>query len=247
MADFARRRLADVAAALALLTRLPMPSAAPGPQAAWAWPLAGLAVGALAAGAAALAGAVGLPPGVAAGLALAVAALATGGLHEDGLSDSADGLWGGGHPERRLEIMRDSRIGSYGALALVLGLGLRWSALASAIAAGWLWPALLVAGLASRAAMAALAAALPFARPDGLARLTGRPPPRAALAAMALAGAGCLLLAPWALVAVALAAGGLVALLGRVARRRIGGQTGDILGAAQQLAEIAVLLVFAAL
>jgi adenosylcobinamide-GDP ribazoletransferase len=91
-------------------------------------------VGLLAAATAAVGLWLGLAPGPTAALALVAQALATGALHEDGLADSADGLWGGGTRERRLEIMRDSRIGSFGAVALVLVVLLRWSALSALLA-----------------------------------------------------------------------------------------------------------------
>ena len=79
----------------------------------------------------------GLSPSVAAALALAAAMLATGCLHEDGLSDVADGFGGGKTRERKLEIMRDSRIGAYGAAALVMSVLIRWSALADLGSAGF--------------------------------------------------------------------------------------------------------------
>ncbi len=225
-----------------LLTRLPVPvrlTAPRGARAAWAWPLAGAVVAALAAGVAAGALALGLPPGVAAGLALAVGVLMTGALHEDGLADTADGLWGGHTRERRLEILRDSRIGTYGVVALVLVIGLRWQALVALAAEPW---DLVAAAVLSRAAMAGVAWALPHARPDGLSAATGRPPGGAvALGAVVAAGLALGLAGPaalWAGLAAGLAAAGIA----RVARARIGGQTGDILGASQQLAEVAALL-----
>src|SRR5437763_523525 len=97
--------------------------------ACWALPLIGLIVGAIAALVLLGAAWIGMTPAVAAGLALAAAVLVTGGLHEDGLADTADGLGGGKDRDHKLAIMRDSRIGSYGVLALMLTLGLRWSAL----------------------------------------------------------------------------------------------------------------------
>ena len=193
-------------------------------------------VGPLAAGTGVCALWLGLPGGVAAGLVLAVQILLTGAMHEDGLADSADGLWGGLTRDRRLEIMRDSRIGTYGVLALGLSLGLRWSALAVLLPLGW--QAVVVAAVVSRAAMVAVMAALPHARSDGLSRGVGRPGPWAAMAGIGLAlvitlGAGI----------TPMAAGLVAALLtGALARRKLGGQTGDILGATQQVAEIAVLL-----
>ncbi|TNC70863.1 adenosylcobinamide-GDP ribazoletransferase [Rubellimicrobium roseum] len=249
MPHLARSWADDVAESLMLLTRLPVPwrLAAPrGARAAWAWPLAGAVVGLLAAGVAAGALALGLAPPVAAALALAAQALATGGLHEDGLSDSADGLWGGATPERRLEIMKDSRIGSYGALALVLGLLIRWSALAALFAQGAVWGPVLAAAALSRWPMALLLGALPPAREGGLARLVGRPQ------------AGTLLLGGLAALVLALLASGIAALGAalavaaiawawtRLVRARLGGQTGDTCGAAQQLSEIAALLALSA-
>lgn len=248
MADL---RFSDLTAALGLLTRLPVPvdgtaAAARGARAAWAWPLAGLAVAGIAGAVGWAALVAGLPAGVAAGLVLAAQVMATGALHEDGLADTADGLWGGWDKERRLEIMRDSRIGAYGVVALVLSLGLRWSALAVVMAGpGWIW-ALLAAGVASRAGMVVLMAGLPPARPGGLSAATGQPPGSAVWRAAALGAVACVPLlgagGMWALAAAAGALAGLAA----VARAKIGGQTGDILGAGQQLAEIAVLLAVSA-
>ncbi|ACM00601.1 adenosylcobinamide-GDP ribazoletransferase [Cereibacter sphaeroides] len=248
MKDRLSQRWADVQLALALLTRLPLPGQSlpdRGAGAAWAWPLAGVAVGGLAALTAAAALALGLPATVAAALALAVQALATGAMHEDGLADTADGLWGGWTRERRLEIMKDSRTGSYGVAALVLVGLLRWSALAAALEDG---VALLVAAaVLSRVPMVGLMALLPNARGAGLAQSLGRPDGRqAALAAALGVGVALLLAGPAALVLAA--AGGAAALaLGLVARAKIGGQTGDILGASQQLSEAAVLVAAAAL
>ena len=237
--------LADVVAVLGLLTRLPVPSIDPagthGANAAWAWPLAGLVVGGLGALVASLAFLAGLPAPVAALAFVATQVAATGALHEDGLADSLDGLWGGWDRTRRLEIMSDSRIGAYGVVGLVLTLGLRWQLWALAIGAGALWPAALALGLASRAPMAVLSAALPFARPDGLSRSVGRPSPRAAAGA-GLIGALGLIPLGWAAPVVLAGICAVAWAWARIARARIGGQTGDILGAVQQLSEIAGLL-----
>lgn len=246
--DTASRVLAELAAAFSLLTRLPVPTRheAPSPRAAWAWPVAGAVIGALAATATTAALALSLPAGVAAGIALVTAALLTGGLHEDGLADTADGLMGGQTKERRLEIMKDSRIGSYGTLALLLITLIRWSALTALVGAGHHWPALIAAGALSRAPMAVLIATLPNARGTGLSHLTGRPPRSATLAALGIAAAIALLATGLTLVPMALAAAATTALLARAAIKGIGGQTGDILGASQQLAEAAALALAAA-
>ncbi len=230
----------DLAAATALLTRLPVrhpPHA--NPDAAWAWPVIGGVVGALSGGLGLAAWALGATPAVAAALVLAAQLALTGALHEDGLADCADGL-GGRDRERRLAIMRDSRIGTFGACALVLSLLLRWSLLATALVQGNLVAVALAAGLASRAPMAVAMRWLPPARPDGLSRSTGRPGPGAALLGAAIAGGT---LALWGVhgLAAAILIVGVLWSVGRAARARIGGQTGDMLGAVQQLSEIAVL------
>lgn len=246
--DTASLALADLAAAFSLLTRLPVPASqgAPSPRAAWAWPVAGAAVGALAALATTAALALSLPAGVAAALALLVAALLTGGLHEDGLADTADGLMGGQTRERRLEIMKDSRIGSYGTLALLLVTLIRWSALTALVSTGHHLAALIAAGALSRAPMAVLIATLPNARGTGLSHLTGRPPHGAVIGALAIAASFALLATGVTLIPMLLAAAGTTAAIAHAARKRIGGQTGDILGASQQLAEAAALSLAAA-
>ncbi len=251
--DILRPRLTDVAVAFALLSRLPLPRL---PDAAFAHQArAGWAFGLVGAGVALIAGLVGvsamwlgLPASAAAGLVLATQIAATGAMHEDGLADTADGLWGGWTRERRLEIMKDSAIGSYGVLALILSVGLRWVALAGLIGAG---PgagigALVAAAALSRALLPGLMTALPGARVDGLSRRVGVPGRAVSLAALAL-GLGVAMVGVGAAALPALAFAALsVTGLALLARARIGGQTGDILGAAQQLAEIAVLLVLLA-
>jgi adenosylcobinamide-GDP ribazoletransferase len=236
-----------------LLTRLPVGRviggiggvAPPMAASAWAWPLVGLIAGLVAAAVHALAHWAGLPPLPAALLAIGTLIVVTGAMHEDGLADLADGFWGGRTPARRLEIMRDSRIGSYGVLALGLSLMLRVTALAS------LPPAVACAGIvsisvASRAAMPAALRIMPSARTDGLGHAAGRPGRPQMVAALVIAAAFWLWFFPAAFLPafalMALAA----ALVGRIALAKIGGQTGDVLGAIQQVAEIAGWLVLAA-
>jgi adenosylcobinamide-GDP ribazoletransferase len=164
--------------------------------------------------------------------------LATGGLHEDGLADLADGFGGGRTRERALEIMRDSRIGSFGAIALGLSLILRAGCLA-ALAPGQAFWGLIALGAASRASMPWVLHLMPPARDDGLGRSAASVRREIALSASALGFLACLPLgvgvAILTLAAGAAAAAGLAAL----AQRRIGGQTGDVCGAVQQAAEIA--------
>lgn len=235
----------DPAAALGLLSRLPvkvdMDSAqARGARAAWAYPLAGIGVAAIACLVGQGALWAGLPAAIVAGLVIATLAIITGAMHEDGLADSADGLWGGWEKARRLEIMKDSRIGAYGVLALVLSLLLRWAALAAVIEAGALWPVVIGAAALSRAAMVGVMSALPNARVGGLSSSVGRPPRATAIVALGIGAVVWLLLWPSGgpLVAALVAAGA----CGLIAKAKIGGQTGDILGATQQITEIAVLL-----
>jgi adenosylcobinamide-GDP ribazoletransferase len=236
----------DVLVSFGLLTRLPLQldgarAQARGAAAAWAWPLAGMAVGLLGAAAGGLALWLGVAPAAAAAIAIATQMFATGALHEDGLADSADGLWGGWDRARRLEIMKDSRIGTYGVLALVLITLLRWVALAGLFADGTPWGALSAAGALSRVPMTVLMAALPNARGSGLSHRVGRPEKAVAVTSGAVGLAcGLVALGPLAFGA-ALWAGVACLAVGLVARAKIGGQTGDILGASQQIAEAAVL------
>jgi adenosylcobinamide-GDP ribazoletransferase len=249
--DIAQRRVHDLLSAFALLTRLPLPDhRGTGAASAWAWPLVGSLLGAL--GAALAAGALwlGVTPGVTAVLVLALGAMLTGALHEDGLSDTADGLFGGWTRERRLEIMKDARVGSYGVLALVLVTLARWSALTAILVLGGPanghWAALIAAGALSRVPMALIMALLPNARGAGLSHATGRPSQATALAGLGLALAIALALTGWAALPMLAAALGVGTVLSIFALRRIGGQTGDILGASQQLAEVACLTVLSA-
>jgi adenosylcobinamide-GDP ribazoletransferase len=234
----------DPLRALMLLTRLPISGTdgTRGAASAWAWPLVGLMVGGLAGVLATVALWLGLPPTIAAGLTLGAAILMTGALHEDGLADCADGFWGGHDADRRLEIMKDSRIGAYGVLALILVIGLKWLALATLIEHGALWAAVLVPAMLSRAAMTWVMATLPFAREDGLARHVGQPSKSTGGVAIILAAGGAIALSGLAGVAVILTAGVVALALSRLARAKIGGQTGDVLGATQQLTALAALL-----
>lgn len=249
--DIALKLPSDLLSAFALLTRLPLPDhQGTGAASAWAWPLVGAALGAM--GAALASGVLwlGVTPGVAAALVLAAGAMLTGALHEDGLSDTADGLFGGWTRARRLEIMKDSRVGSYGVLALVLATLARWSALTAVLVhmqqGSGPWSALIAAGALSRAPMALTMALLPNARGEGLSQATGRPSAATALTGLALATGIAVALTGWTAVPLVLVTLAVTFWLAVTALRRIGGQTGDILGANQQLAEIACLAVLSA-
>ena len=238
--------LRDCKVALAFLTRLPLRghrdwgTADLATSVRW-FPVVGALVGLAGAIAYAIAIWVGLPPWPAAAVALGATAWLTGALHEDGLADVADGFGGGRTREDKLALMRDPRIGSYGALALVLAVLARAGAIAALAEPEAVAAAMVAAGAASRAALPAVMAALPQARPEGLAASAGRPHPSRAAAALLIAVLIALVMLGGTAPA-ALAAGALAALAGALlARRQIGGYTGDVLGAVQQLTEIGVL------
>lgn len=248
----ARSWLGDAALCLTFYTRLPLPAGIfdarrSFAEAQWAAPVAGAVIASVGAGIYALALSAGLPSGPAAAIALGAILAVTGCLHEDGLADTADGLGGGATRARKLEIMRDSRIGTFGACALVLSLLLRWTALVELTAPGQVWPALLAAHAGSRALIPAALRWLPPARTDGLSAGAGRPSSRTA-GMGALVGVAALLTLGYlpALAAVAILGLWFVAFR-RFCLRQIGGQTGDTIGALQQGGEIAVLLVASAM
>lgn len=233
---------------LGFLTRLPIPEWAGWEEnrlvrASRYFAVIGALIGAVGAGVWLLAGQV-LPAVLAAGLGLLAMLLLTGALHEDGLADCADGLGGGRTGAEALEIMRDSRIGSYGALALILSVGLRWAALAAlSPSAGAL--ALVLAGGIGRAMMVPATAVATYARRDGLGEMMAG---GAGPLEMAVALGTALLLAVFgglagllALVAAAAVAGAFL----QVMVRQVGGYTGDGLGAMAQLSEITAMLVLA--
>jgi adenosylcobinamide-GDP ribazoletransferase len=249
LGEYLRNWTDDLGLAGSLLTRIPLPQPASATlegmaRAQRAFPLIGAIVG-LAIGLfdrALLA--IGIPELAAAVLALGAGALLTGALHEDGLADVADGFGGGS--EKKLAIMRDSRIGTYGVLALLVSFIAKCSALAS-LPLTEIIPALVVAHTLARAAIPAVTANMPFARDDGLGRSAGRPDTASAVIAAVIAIVIALLCLPFgiavlAVVITALAAGA-IALL---AWRQIGGVTGDVFGAIEQTAETAVLLVLSA-
>ncbi len=241
-------QIADIRAAFGLLTRLPVAvdydsARERAAVATWAYPLVGAALGALAAFNGALAAFFGAPDGIVAALSLATLVVLSGAMHEDGLSDCADGLGGGSDKERRLEIMKDSRIGAFGATALGIALIARWSGIEGLAGAERLFWPLLAVGAASRLPMVFVMFFLPPARSDGMAAGVGLPPPASLAGATAIAlilgliafGWGGFLLLFWVLVAPLP--------LVFLAKSLIDGQTGDILGGCQQLAEIAALAV----
>jgi len=247
--------LSDVPAALRFLSRLPVPAlpserdaAPPGiDRLAPAFPLAGALIALIGVATFIISRSL-FGDLIASVLAVAVLVLATGGFHDDGLADTADAL-GGWSIERRLEIMKDSRIGSFGVLALIVSFALRVGAVQTlaengvAAVAG----ALVAAGALSRLAGPAMLATLPPARTSGLSQGVGRPSARAMRQAAAIALAIALVAVFPSLGALALMSGlvlGMASFCGlvRLAKVQFGGQTGDVAGAAIQAVEIAFLL-----
>lgn len=246
-----RRQLELLFTALGYFTRLPVPA-----WAAWSperlaacvryFPLVGWAVGGAAAAGYALF-ALLLPKTVAVILALALAVRLTGALHEDGWMDACDGLGGGWDKAQVLAIMKDSRIGGYGAAGIALLLLAKAAALVEIAAAGSaaVATALLAAHPLSRLAATLILHRLPYARADdsSKARPLAQPLDGPGLAIATACGLAPLMLLTPLQAALALAAGiAVTAAAARLFLRRLGGYTGDLLGATQQAAELATYL-----
>lgn len=236
-------------------TRFPLPNRpATLEQALWAFPIPGALIGVISGAGLWLALVLDLSSFAATAIALALSAILTGVLHEDGFADVADGFWGGHTPERRIEIMRDSRIGAYGVLALILNTLLK-VALIAQLADFWgpqpVWMMFIAIHAMSRGGLPTLMALAPKASPTGLAVLAGRPSKRTALIALSLAigiAYAVLNVTPiWMPLALAAATGLTLVALFTLAKRKIGGITGDVLGAGEQCSEIACWLLLAIL
>jgi adenosylcobinamide-GDP ribazoletransferase len=247
--EMAQRLLTELRLGIALCTRLPVGPVKPVDdgdvaRASWTFPVAGLLVALIGAAVYWLAARLRIPTEPAAALLLVVIVLLTGAMHEDGLADTADGFGGGVTAERKLEIMRDSRIGAYGGSALALSFLVRWSALIALSEPRYVAIALVLAHVGARALLPPFMRYVPPARQEGLSSSAGTPPARSAAIAMGL-GTVCLLLGfGFGGTIVALIVLGLITLaLAALARRQIGGQTGDVLGALEQMAEAAILLI----
>jgi adenosylcobinamide-GDP ribazoletransferase len=208
------------------------------------FPVVGLLIGLVGGGVFALASEV-LPPAVSAALALAVTALVTGAFHQDGLADIADAFGGGWDREQRLAILKDSRHGTYGVMALVLSTAVQFSTLASMTAAWGLAAVVAAHTLARSAVLGVLLTARP-ARPEGLGTDYATGLRRGVVLVGAGVGVGvtALVLGPWAALAVAAVTVTSISVV-VLAHRKIGGISGDVLGATEQVAEGAVLVVVA--
>lgn len=250
----------DLYRVMRFATRLPLPMLAreevdplvSADRFAPAFALCGLVVGLIGWLAAALVFWLGASALMSAFVSIAAMVMITGALHEDGLADFTDGIGGGRTTDRKLEIMRDPRIGTYGVLALVLSVGARVAALSVlfTIDAWFALAALVASQVLSRGFAMLVASQLEHARPDGAAARLGRPSMRAAGTAVLIG----VLVAAVCLIGVGGIAGGLLGLLAlflaglivsivvtKMARHLLGGQTGDVLGANQQGCDLAGL------
>ncbi len=251
----------DLCSAGAFLTWLPIAPRPPRPaapveaadgevlgRASAFFPLVGVGIG-LASGLILLAAfEVGLHPLTCALIALATGALLTRALHEDGLADFADGLGTLGTAERRLEVMRDSRIGTFGTLAVIFGVSIRASILSGLPSPDLAIGALIAAGAASRAMLPAAMRWQRPAREDGLAAGAGAPGwPQVITAAVLAFVAALFAVGFWVSLGIGLAVALATLMTTLVAQRTLGGQTGDVLGAIQVIAETAALAAVAML
>lgn len=210
-------------------------------QAAWSFPLIGALVGLVTGATYYVSVTLGLSAVIAAWIALALQVALTGALHEDGLADTADALGPHRTREEKLAIMNDSRIGTYGVVALILSLGIRAAAILS-LPPHYAWVALALAGAGSRAMLAALLYTAHAARESGLAQRAGKPPVSTVIIALALPFIVAFYVGPlWALIGL-FAIAALACVMQKTCETQFGGMTGDTLGAAQQLGEIMLLV-----
>ncbi|RCK28221.1 cobalamin biosynthesis protein CobS [Thalassospira profundimaris] len=236
--------LSDFWRAMALLSRVPLPPvgdfrAALIARSVWCWPVVGLVLAGLALLPAMLVDFLTGNPLVYAIFAIAAMVLLSGAMHEDGIADCADGFGGGMDRDRKLEIMRDSTVGTYAVVMLILTLGLRLVLITAAADIGQAGILFLIMAVISRAAMPVVMRILPPARDNGLGKGAGRPGWLPVLIGFAIASAIVLVLGGiGAMFAVIVGVMIAILIVAMVARSQIGGQTGDVLGATQIYAEL---------
>lgn len=232
-----------IAVAFGFMTRLPVPHVEMRDgdlaRASMLFPLVGLVVAALGIGVrSVLAPLVGLGPAAVA--AVLTATLVTGAFHEDGLADAADGIWGGHQPAERLRIMRDSRLGTYGTVALIAAFALRFALLVPASRA--VFAAALICGhVLGRAAGPVLVRLLPALHDSSSAGIAEGPPPAGLAVAAVLVAAPLGLAAGAAAIATVLVGAAAMLGCGVLCRRRLGGVTGDAIGATTVVVEVAAI------
>ena len=237
----------SILTAVTLLTRFPVPIRCDADEVGRAvrwFPLVGALLGAMvAATALGLAQAPRLPPVMGALLVVGLSGWATGAIHLDGLADTADGFGGGRTSEDGLRIMRDPRLGTFGVLALIFVVGLKIGALSALWERRALWRPLIASSVLGRWTPAALGMWLPYARVDGGVGRAATGPRD--MEGLAVATGTTAIVSVLTVGIASLWLGGITLLItaavGRAARRRIGGVTGDVFGAGIELTEAAVL------
>lgn len=238
-------RINQLLLAISFLTRLPIGkrdfTGLKLANSSWAFPLVGAIVGAWGWAVYASAISIGISPIISAWLAIFFQIIFTGGLHEDGLADTADGLASGRNQEQKLSIMRDSRIGSYGVIALLIAISLRANAIAIFPAHSLLF--FVAAGATSRVLIVLIMRAVPNASTKGLSASAGRPTGKQTIFSL-LIGFLSLLIATsflnaiFCIIIIAI----IFFVIRKIARQNFGGITGDVLGASQQIIEVVLLL-----
>lgn len=244
-----------VLSSVQFLSRMPIPDSLANHEkpdfenGSWSFPLAGIIICLPALIIMVVAYLLGLKAEIIAVLTIATQALVTGALHEDGLADIADGFGGGATRERKLEIMKDSSIGAFGAVALVISFLMRFVLLSSLLDLS-LFMAIagfIAAQTVSRSVQVWFWQSLPAAREDGLSSTFGTPSPQSAQTALLIGGGSLLLplIVGVSIFSIALSIGLIILLLvgfRKLCIDQIGGQSGDAIGAIQVLAEIAFLI-----
>ena len=237
----------DLKIAISLLSRIPLGNetqhlTSRGPNHLWAFPIVEILIGIICC----CLGWIGLLlqlNNFATGfLIVMAAAITTGAMHYDGLADTLDGLWGGWSAPQRLEIMKDSHIGVYGVIGLVISTGLQ-AALYGQIIQQSIWPIIGIMTI-SRAVMVPVMGFLENSRSSGLSSEVGKPKLQTIILAMTLGITIAFLSGAWAAIGGSILAAWAVS---KIAKNKIGGQTGDILGATQQLSEVSALICVTAL
>ncbi len=246
----------DLMAALMFLSRIPVPweKISPDPpdltRAFWAFPLVGLVLGSLSGLAALIAHLLGLSSLLSVIIGISIGIILTGALHEDGLADTIDGLGGGSTNEEKLEIMRDSRIGTYGTIALVICLMLRLGALLSLANESllYMFAGFAVSSSIGRGMIVFLRSMSEPASETGLSTLTEKTEGGILWAALGIAFFSAVVLSPiWVAVFGFALCILLTYLINQFIVKKLGGITGDILGATEQTCEMGFLLLFAAM
>ena len=232
----------DVKIALGLLSRIPVGNQSEklksrGPNQLWAFPVVGVLLGILACCIAELGIFLNLNNLAIGFLIVASTAITTGAMHFDGLADTLDGIWGGWSISQRLAIMKDSHIGVYGVVGLIVSVGLQ-AALYGQIIKESVWPIIGIMAI-SRAVMVPMLAFLKNPRSEGLSSDVGQPKLQTVFLAMTLGIIASISSGAWIALGGAILA---ACTVGAIARNKIGGQTGDILGATQQTAEVFALI-----